>query len=209
MRHDTLRYMKYSCIYCERELTDTNRSGKTNMCKLCSACKSRIRYHQNDVYRLNKNKRANKSPYNKNSYFNLRKKIEEVKKEHISFGLGFVRRYGFSLSVDVFNRYKVCDSCGTDRCLTFHHINGMGRGFANRGGKMDNRIENLRLLCRKCHGGIDGCKRAGKRVTSIESILKVKELKQKGFSQSAIKNILNLPQYIVWYWYQDRNTPTF
>ena len=49
-----------------------------------------------------------------------------------------------------------CIICKTNKDLTIDHIDGNGRHSK----KPNNNIDNLRTLCRKCHGSIDG-KRGG------------------------------------------------
>jgi len=49
------------------------------------------------------------------------------------------------------DKYK-CVICGSKKNLTIDHIDGNGR----RSKKPNNDIDNLRTLCRSCHGREDG-----------------------------------------------------
>lgn len=60
-----------------------------------------------------------------------------------------------------------CLICGSKENLTIDHIDGNGRHSK----KPNNDINNLRTLCRKCHGRIDG-KRGGGGKGNIENLKK-------------------------------------
>ena len=53
----------------------------------------------------------------------------------------------------------VCLICHSSKDLTIDHIDGNGRHSKNP----NNELSNLRTLCRKCHGSIDGKRGQAKR----------------------------------------------
>lgn len=46
----------------------------------------------------------------------------------------------------------MCENCGSEKNLTIHHKDRNGITAIKRGGEINNSIDNLSLLCRKCHG---------------------------------------------------------
>lgn len=45
-----------------------------------------------------------------------------------------------------------CETCRSEIDLTIHHKDRKGITELKRGGKMNNSVDNLVILCRKCHG---------------------------------------------------------
>lgn len=69
------------------------------------------------------------------------------------------RRFGRDPKI-IFARDKwKCVVCGSKEDLTIDHIDGNGRNSK----KPNNKMSNLRTLCRKCHGSIDGKRSNAKR----------------------------------------------
>jgi len=68
-----------------------------------------------------------------------------------------LRRFGRDPEV-IFERdgWK-CQICGSIENLTIDHIDGNGRHSK----RPNNNLENLRTLCRSCHGSVDGKKGMG------------------------------------------------
>src|SRR5579863_2443540 len=94
----------------------------------------------------------------KNRYRNDREKCDRH-----GIGLGTLRRFGLELGLFVYERdERKCVLCASENDLTIDHIDGQGRGAWERGEEMNNDPNNLRLLCRSCHGRISG--RLGKGV---------------------------------------------
>jgi len=89
-----------------------------------------------------------------------RRHYQETRKKIVSkWGIGFntIRRYGLKESLAVFDRDKrKCVYCGTTHDLTIHHIDGNGHKNQRLGLFVNNKLENLILLCRSCHGKIHG-----------------------------------------------------
>lgn len=84
-----------------------------------------------------------------------RKKLFQKIEEKHGFGMGTVTRYGIELSEKVYEMYNgKCDICGSEKKLTFHHIDGKGIHLYEKGEKMNNELGNIKLLCRSCHGRI-------------------------------------------------------
>ena len=85
-------------------------------------------------------------------------------KNNYGLGAGTIQRYGFKLALDVYERAgRKCELCDEVNDLTLHHKDGLGRGFQEKGGTPNNNPENLQVLCRKCHGSIEG--RRGKGIS--------------------------------------------
>lgn len=92
-----------------------------------------------------------------------------------------LRRFGRDPKV-VFERdgYK-CLICGSSENLSIDHIDGNGIHVLESGRKPNNDLDNLRTLCRSCHGRESG-KRRGK-VPHMERIV-LKRGRKKGFIKS-------------------------
>lgn len=68
-----------------------------------------------------------------------------------------IYRYGFDVAIAVYDRDKrKCRKCGEEHDLTIHHKDRNGYFNPNRGKPMNNKLSNLMVLCRKCHGRIHG-----------------------------------------------------
>ena len=82
-----------------------------------------------------------------------RKRLFKKISDDFGFGSGIITRYGVELAQEVYKKYSgKCDTCGKEKDLTFHHIDGQGIHIYEKGGKMNNEITNIQLLCRSCHG---------------------------------------------------------
>ena len=59
---------------------------------------------------------------------------------------------------NVIATYKKCNNkcvfCGSKKNLTIHHKDNNGIHKMEKGLPMNNNIDNLEILCRKCHGYI-------------------------------------------------------
>lgn len=91
----------------------------------------------------------------------------EKRKEYNKKRLDKIRTYGISikaitllglkLALEIYDKYdRKCAYCDSEYDLTVHHIDRKGRNYINKGLKPNNNIENLIILCRKCHGSIHG-----------------------------------------------------
>lgn len=147
------------------------------MDKICFTCKKVLSI---DLFPLDKaNKDGHKgrcgkciikytSEYNKEHpkpagywYARLVKRRKRIKDQY-GIGGGFLFRYPLPILIEIFSKYnRRCDMCRSSENLTIHHIDGRGRHHKERGGKMNNDPSNLQLLCRRCHGSIDGRKGRG------------------------------------------------
>lgn len=77
------------------------------------------------------------------------------------YGLGYatIKRFGLKLALFVYDRAnRKCEICGNENNLTIHHKNNKGINLEHAGHKelVDNSLDNLIVLCRKCHGSIHG-----------------------------------------------------
>lgn len=73
-----------------------------------------------------------------------------------------IQRYGFTTALTIYRNFsKKCTICGSEYDLTIHHKDGQGRNYLEKRLSMNNDISNLVILCRRCHGSIDGKKNKG------------------------------------------------
>ena len=101
---------------------------------------------------------SSKSPYER-----LKLRRQRIKEKY-GFGSGSLWRYGLKILIPLYQKYNSCCTvCFSKNDLTIHHIDGKGRNYIERGLKPNNSLENLLLLCRHCHGFIDGKKNKGGR----------------------------------------------
>jgi len=72
-------------------------------------------------------------------------------------------RHGLN-AIIIYKKYnKKCAYCGQNWDLTIHHLDNQGRNKIKKGLKPNNNINNLILICRKCHGSIHGKQSWSKR----------------------------------------------
>jgi hypothetical protein len=103
-------------------------------------------------------------------YSNERSKRYAVKiREKYGIGMRTVATFGLKLALEVYDRSgRKCEECGEVNDLTIHHIDGNGRHNQEKGLPMNNDADNLKVLCRSCHGRIHGKQGAEKRRLSCE-----------------------------------------
>lgn len=95
-------------------------------------------------------------------------KIYRDRYKKYGLGAGTVWRYGFKLSLEVYEQAnKRCQKCGDVNDLTIHHLDKNGRNNVENGLSPNNNISNLIIICRKCHGSIHG-KEHGKKYKESE-----------------------------------------
>lgn len=119
----------------------------TKKCKQCCENKS-----ISDFY-IQKNNIFGVQNYCKNCIKIKNKLVKEL------FGISVrtIARYSFKVAIEVYDRAKrKCEICGEINDLTIHHKDRKGRNRENKKLKQNNNIENLMVLCRKCHGSIHG-----------------------------------------------------
>ncbi len=87
-------------------------------------------------------------------------KTYSIKKQHAErYGLGTetIRRLGLKLALFVYDRAsRKCEDCYSVNDLTVHHIDRKGRNYEDAGLPVNNAVDNLKVLCRRCHGKIHG-----------------------------------------------------
>jgi 5-methylcytosine-specific restriction endonuclease McrA len=131
------------------------------------------------------------------NYTRLKLRRKEIKEKY-GFGAGSLGRFGLKKLLDIYTKYDgCCDLCKTDKNLTIHHIDGKGRHWQEKGNKMNNELPNLQLLCRRCHGSIEG--RVKSKINN-KCRIKIKEMYNQGYRQCEIASKLNIPIYYVQYW---------
>jgi HNH endonuclease len=187
-----------TCNICKSNKEESNfysRNGKFRAsCRNCDASKAKEKYWKNEQYRANKLMKSKER----------RKEFPQLYVYQYSYRASKYRFHANSkiprVKIDeVYKKYNSeCDLCHANEHLTIHHIDGKGRYWAKKnGGEINNDISNLQLLCRVCHGAIDGPK---SRKISDEKIFLIKELHKKNERQIEISRLLNIPVHYVAYW---------
>jgi 5-methylcytosine-specific restriction endonuclease McrA len=123
--------------------------------KLCSKCKK-----EKSIKEFWHDKRARSGL--KSSCIECDKKYPHKeycrkKCEKYGIGLGTLQRYGLKTGLAVYDKFKrKCSRCGEINDLTIHHLDRNGRNNQEKGLPINNEIDNLILICRRCHGSIHG-----------------------------------------------------
>lgn len=134
-----------TCKTCKKELPvksfhrdKNNKDGLKGRCRKCIYEYSKRLYANGGHYRL------------------LKKRRESVKNKH-NIGPGTLWRYGLRLSLLIYtlDNWR-CRICHSKNDLTIDHIDRRGSNYREKNWKPNNSINNLRILCRKCHGSISG-----------------------------------------------------
>lgn len=131
-----------------------NKDGLRGQCKKCYVKYYNISWNNRNPEKIKEYiSKWNNSYKGKLSRILFKKRL----KEKYGLGTGTIGRYGFKVSLEVYDRAKrKCQYCGEENDLTIHHLDHKGRNYANKGLKPNNDIDNLIVLCRKCHGYIHG-----------------------------------------------------
>lgn len=133
---------------------------KLKKCKNCKKEKELNEFYYSKINKDNKQTfcidcyKENQKKYTKpkNSKFFLK-----TKKNKYGLGTATIYRFGLKLSLEVYDRAgRKCEECGSENDLTIHHIDGKGRHNQENGLEVNNNKNNLRILCRKCHGRLHG-----------------------------------------------------
>ncbi len=162
------------CNKCKIEKNEDDFIWRKFYRRYTSHCKVCIRNYQNEYYKLHPRKTVNNRNVNNRKYPNtyrfVKARRERIKKLY-GFGGGSLGKYGLPLLLEVYSKFNYsCDHCRTKEKLTIHHRDG--KGYRNKqltGEKVNNNIDNLQVLCRSCHGHIEGIKSAifmGKKINS-------------------------------------------
>lgn len=116
---------------------DTRSSdGLYTSCKSCH--NSRVVHWQK-----NNNEKTNKA----------KKDFENKYKKKYGLSYRTMRRNGFRTSIQVYEKAnKKCHKCGSEYDLTIHHRDNKGRNYIESNKEPNNKISNLMVLCRPCHG---------------------------------------------------------
>ena len=123
----------FSCFYLEKRWKNCYRS----LCKKC--------YDKNNIPRV-------KKWYAKNGV-----QYRIINKQKYGIGINTIRRLGLQTALFIYDRDKrKCTICKDENDLTIDHIDGNGRHNLEKGLPMNNDLDNLRILCRRCHGSISG-----------------------------------------------------
>ena len=104
-----------------------------------------------------KEKHPEYQKYFKEKQLEYQKTHRKQLKDKYGLGAGTVSRYGFSLALQVYEKFnRKCSICGDVNDLTIHHLDGNGRNHEEKGLFVNNKLNNLVLICRRCHGSIHG-----------------------------------------------------
>jgi hypothetical protein len=131
--------------------------------KICSKC-----LLIKDLSEFYKNKKYGYYSMCKKCFYNLycKSKRKEIK-ENYGLGCGTVNRYGFKLSLEIYEKFeRKCKECGSENDLTIHHLDHKGRNYWEKGLERNDSKENLVLLCRACHGRLHSIERWKERRSS-------------------------------------------
>lgn len=143
-----MKNTKKICIICHQSkpVNDFYKSKKgyySSQCKICDAIRTKEWRH-----RTGRSKRyVHELPHNSR---------DELRKFRL--GRGTIERYG-KVGLRVYQRAQfMCEQCDEDHDLTIHHKDNQGRNYERMGLKANNNIDNLMILCRRCHGSLHGKK---------------------------------------------------
>lgn len=143
----------------EFDIRNLRKDGRESFCKQCR--RDRQNYYRKLYPRSNNYKHINRPP---GYWFKYQKARRERVKAEYNIGSGMLTRYGLKVCLAVFAlRGRICRDCGSSEDLTFHHLDGHGRNHEKRRTRhlINNSPDNLVVLCRRCHGRIDGKKNKG------------------------------------------------
>jgi len=122
----------------------SKKDGFRFLCKLCLREKDHERQK-----RWNQEHPEKKKEYNQK----YKKRIES----QYGISVATIRRYGLKTALEVYDKYhRKCAYCSEENDLTIHHLDNKGRNYEDKGLKPNNDIDNLIVLCRRCHGRIHG-----------------------------------------------------
>jgi len=84
-------------------------------------------------------------------------------KDKYGLGAGTIMRYGFKTALFIYEKFdRKCVKCDSVDDLTIHHLDHKGRNYIEQKLKPNNSLDNLILICRKCHGSIHGKEGGGR-----------------------------------------------
>lgn len=146
-----------------------NRRGTSREERICTDCKYEMtrKWKADHRERINqKNKewvQNNREKYNASLRKTYHKYHDRNKKRILSYYYKMKERFGMSPATvyrnggikvvrEVFAKYNnQCANCGTENKIHIHHIDNQGRHNRNKGLKPNNSLNNLILLCVRCH----------------------------------------------------------
>ena len=130
-------------------------------CRVCKEFKLLDEFHRNAPMRdghLNHCKKCTLKKYHK-----IYEKKYNAKLKPLGLSNRTVRRFGFETAVNVYLRdERQCQICFESNDLTIHHKDGQGRHNEEKGLFVNNDLDNLIVLCRRCHGRLHSKQRWSK-----------------------------------------------
>jgi hypothetical protein len=132
---------------------DKRRNNQYSRCKSCHN-KTAALYQKNkpESHRISQQKYELKG-------LGLIARVKYIKSIRDKYGLSVrtISLFGLQLALFVYDRAgRKCEACENKYNLTIHHIDGNGRHNKEKGLPMNNSPENLKVLCRSCHGRLHG-----------------------------------------------------
>jgi hypothetical protein len=120
----------------------------SNICKVCR------RKQQNAFHKLHP--QTNTYIYNPKGYLIIKRNREKWAKKY-GVTVSSIAHHSLKIARLVFDKFdRKCNRCGSTEHLAIHHIDGKGRNYTNKKMKPNNNIDNLELLCIRCHGSLHG-----------------------------------------------------
>lgn len=131
-----------------------NRDIYESRCKVCRRKQQNIS-HQKPEYKEKHKVYLKKNPQYCGYAYVKKNRIRWSKLYNVS--ISAIAHHGLRIARQVFDKYnRKCNKCGSTERLSIHHIDGKGRHYQEFGFKPNNNLDNLELLCLKCHGMIHG-----------------------------------------------------
>lgn len=145
------------------------RRGTSREERICTDCKYEMtrRWKAKNRDKVNaQNKKwvqSHKEKYNESLRKTYHKYHDRNKKRILAYYYKLKERFGMSPATvyrnggieivrAVFKKYNnKCSNCGTENKIHIHHIDNQGRHNSNKGVKPNNSLNNLILLCVRCH----------------------------------------------------------
>ena len=122
-------------------------------CKACQAAYAHKRYLENKDHILEQERKwRERRPTYMRDYSLAHRKQTKTK---YGVSVKTIERFGLKIVLAVYDKAgRKCQQCGEVNDLTVHHGDRNGRNNQDKGLPANNSLENLKILCRRCHGKI-------------------------------------------------------
>jgi len=143
--------MNIQCKKCRETKDQSEFDFRKDRNKFSSPCKVCRRRQQNQFHKIHPQK------YNGVSCYAKTKKYRELASKKYRVSISAIAHHSLKVAIAVFDKYnRKCNRCGSTERLAIHHIDGKGRNYTEAKLRPNNNIDNLELLCIRCHGKIHG-----------------------------------------------------